>query len=118
MIELVFEGRPVPWARVKRDRRGRVYTPRGQRQHRLDLALMLKAVSNGERFTGPVSLSVEFDYGKDETRIRISEAKGDGWKASRADVDNLQKQIFEAMEAAGIVDDDAQIVEVIARKLR
>ena len=117
MIELVLEGRPVPWARA-RTRRGVHYTPPRQREHRNDLALMLIAAAKGKRFDGPVSLSVEFDYGKNETRIRIAEATGPEWMTSRPDVDNCLKQISETIEDAGLVADDAQIVEVVARKIR
>lgn len=117
MIELVLEGRPVPWARA-RTRRGVHYTPARQREHRNDLALMLRAAAKGRRFEGAVSLAVEFDYGKNETRIRITEAAGEGWMISRPDVDNCLKQISETIEDAGLVRDDAQIVEVIARKIR
>jgi len=52
-----------------------------------------------------------------ETVIRIEELHLSRYRVSRPDVDNLEKQIFEAIEDAGIVKDDAQIACVIAEKV-
>lgn len=122
IFDLELEGRPVPWARVKRGRNGRSYTPAKQREHRDELALMLKSLSKGMKFEGGVSLSCEFDYGNNLTRIRVRDAHATaepyGWFIKRPDIDNCLKLVLEALQDSGMVEDDSQVVEVVARKIR
>ena len=124
MIELVFEGRPVPWARPARGKRGGK-TPAKQLEHRRALAKALQFSEGVRAIEGPATLKVHFDYESSETRIQIAEAAGDyrgaetkGFGlANRADVDNLVKQVMEAAELAGLVKDDVQFVSIDALKI-
>lgn len=118
MIELVVEGRPVPWGRV-RGSGWHTWSRPLQKNHREDVALLLKSVAHGQKFTGPVKLVVDFDFGKDETRIYIEPLLDTSYYLpSRPDTDNLVKQICEAMQDSGIVEDDSQVAVLIARKIR
>lgn len=124
-FELVFAGRPVPWARPARGKHGGK-TPAKQLFHRRALAKAMQFAEGRRAFEGPVRLTVLFNYRLNETTIRIegcsaviyepSNLKGGG-KAARADVDNLLKQVMEAAELAGIVADDVQFVNVTGEKV-
>lgn len=117
MISLTFPGRPVPWARVKRGRGGKAYTPAKQLKHRRDLAMMLKASAGDTKLTGPVCLRVRFDYARNETVIEITPGIKGMHRDKRADVDNCAKAVMEAIELSGIVEDDAQIAYLEAEKI-
>ena len=121
MISLTFPGRPVAWARVKRGRGGKAYTPAKQDRHRKDVALMLKVAARqaGTRMLeGPVCLRVRFDFKRNETVIELTPAiKGLHACDEIIDVDNLAKQIMEAVELSGIVENDAQIAYLEAEKV-
>ena len=124
-MEIEYEGRPVPWARPARGRRGGK-TPEKQLFHRRALAKAMQFAKDRCAFDGPVSIRVVFCYRSNRTTIRIEDAsstlygkastKGFG-KDQRPDVDNLLKQVMEAAELAGIVKDDVQFVKVEAVKV-
>lgn len=113
VVELAYPGRPQPWHRARKGDK----TPRALRamEHRANLALAIGIAAKGLSFDGPVGVEVDFDYQENETRIRIT-PKVDG-KTTRADVDNLSKQVLEALELAGVVLDDAQVSELHALKI-
>jgi Holliday junction resolvase RusA-like endonuclease len=119
-MELIFGGRPVPWARVARGRTGKGFTPSRQRLHGAALSRALALAPDRQKFEGPVRLEVTFDYAKNETRIGIETlAPGRFWRTEKrgGDLDNLVKQVMEALQAAGIVEDDAQVALIIADKV-
>ena len=121
MISLTFPGRPVPWARVKRGKAGNTYTPPKQAKHREDVALMLKVAARKagiRKFEGPVCLRVRFDYGRNETVIELYPGiRGEHAFEEIVDTDNLAKQIMEAVELSGVVDNDAQVAYLEAEKI-
>ena len=119
MIEVVFPGRPVPWARHRMGK-GRSYMPAKQKKQMDDLALLIKAASKGERFDGPVRLELCFDYGgpAPSTYIRIDgNYVQPNHRIKRGDIDNLVKWVMESLQASGVVKDDAQVAFLIAEKV-
>ncbi len=127
MIEITLPGRPIPWARARKGKRG-FFTPLKQAAHRKAMALIIKA-KRLEPLTGPVAIDVTFDYGTNETRILVYPAHGacpldnaprynGRWKATRADLDNLVKQINEGLQDSGLLADDAQVAVLWARKVQ
>jgi Holliday junction resolvase RusA-like endonuclease len=115
-IFVSYEGGPVAWARVKRNAKGQAYTPAKQKAHRTGLAWAIKAAAGKKKFAGSVAVNVQFDYENKLTSITITEAVEAG-KTTRPDVDNLLKQVLEAIEESGVIEDDAQVVFVTARKV-
>jgi Holliday junction resolvase RusA-like endonuclease len=115
-VSLNYEGTPVAWARVKRNAKGQAYTPAKQKAHRTGLAWAIKAAAGRKKFAGPVAVNVWFDYQNKLTSITITEAIEAG-KTTRPDVDNLLKQLLEAIEESGVIEDDAQVVFITARKV-
>lgn len=111
-----FEGRPVPWARVKRNAAGKSYTPAKQRDHQKTLAWAIKVAAENKKLDGAVAVNVLFDYERDLTSITVTDAYQPG-KTTRPDIDNLCKQVMEALEMSGVIKDDAQVVFITARKV-
>ena len=120
MIEVVIPGRPVPWARAGSNH-GRYFTPDKQRDHRQLLALLLRKAAQSQdikQLTGPIDLGCVFDYGEGETRITVEQINesSEGYRIARPDLDNLVKQIFEALEDSRLLGDDAQVALLHAEK--
>jgi len=121
-VELIWGGRPIPWARTARGRYGQQHTPVRQLEHRLALAEALRLTAGKGEIEGPARLELVCDYQRNETRILIRPFKapseaiirasrpGGGGTSRRADIDNLEKQVMEAAELAGIVANDCQFV--------
>lgn len=64
------------------------------------------------RFEGPVIASLDFFF------ERPSSCKGQAWRCSKPDVDNLEKLIFDVLTTSGrFWKDDAQVAAVRTRKL-
>ena len=134
-IELTIPGRPVPWARAGTNT-GRHYTPAKQAAHRKAVAWEIKiaaAASGIGKFHGPTYLQALFVYGKDPgTWFRLFSIDvmqnldliipfdlGDVFHPGRPDVDNLFKQLMEAIEDSGVLSgEDGQIAMVMAAKVK
>lgn len=114
MIECVLDGRPIPWARVSH-KNGRAFNDPRQIRHRRDLAYALLAAANRQRFRGPVGVELDFDYDRNETRIRVFEIE-DG-RTDVPDIDNLSKQVLEALQDSKIIANDSQVAILVARKV-
>ena len=119
-MEVLYEGRPVAWARPAAGK-----TPKKQREHRAALAKALMFAPDATAFEGPVEVELVFDYVTNRTLIVFTEADesiyGRAWKKTdgfvRPDIDNLEKQVLEAAQDAGIVADDVQFVKVTKVKI-
>jgi Holliday junction resolvase RusA-like endonuclease len=125
-FSVVFEGRPVPWARAASGKHGKRFTPTKQLEHRRALAKTMQLAPGRRSFSGPVGIRVDFDYDQNITEIQFWELKDSkawdkasrkgGGKHQRPDLDNLVKQVMESAELAGIVKDDVQFVRIDAEK--
>ena len=123
MIELRFPGRPVAWARPRRGRNGKFFTAEKQARHLRDLVIAMtselaqKPTGAPSQMQGPVMLEANFMFGGEnggETWLRVS--KIDAGRTKRSDLDNLVKQVAEALQAANVLADDAQIAFIVAKK--
>lgn len=141
-LELTIPGRPVPWARMQisknRSKTGKpiMFTAKKQEAHRKVVEGFLKDVAYHEgiqKFEGPCYLQLLFVYGKQpETWVRLYEIdslenlepsmpyeRGEEFRAGRPDIDNLIKQLMEAIEDSGVlVGEDGQISMVMAAKVK
>lgn len=108
-IECWIPGDPVPWARPIPTNRGGL-TPERQRSHKQTMQLYLRrAYGNRPAIPMgiPVCVRIEFIY-----RARSKKEAGLS-KATRPDIDNLAKQVLDAMQgkhAPLIITDDGQVV--------
>jgi len=116
MISLTFETRPVPWSRTLRGEKSK--RQKKQDKYIADLAMMLKLASN-ETFEGAVKVQLCFDYKLNHTLIYVSDmSHRPDLKTTRSDLDNNCKLVLEALQASGIVKDDAQVAVLEAEKVK
>ena len=117
LVTLSVDGKPLSWKRsVRGDRSDRRIQ---QDNYIKTLALQIKLAAEGQTFDGPVTLSLAFDYKHQRTHISVLPVppkKGIKWRAKRADIDNLAKLIMEALQLSGVVKDDSQVAQLIAKK--
>ncbi len=134
-LELTIPGKPVPWARPGKAGK-RHYTPKKQDDHRAAVAWQLKMEAKAAevgKFIGPVYLQVVFVHGKEPgTWLRLTDIDtmgnlesvmpfelGDEFHTGRPDIDNLVKQLMEAIGDSGVLSgEDGQISMVNAAKLK
>jgi Holliday junction resolvase RusA-like endonuclease len=121
MIHVTIKGRPVPWARAKRGKNGKSYTPAKQKAHREMVAWEIRAAAaKTKKLKPPIEVIIKFNYKANSTYIQARGAD-DGWgedgRTKRPDIDNLAKQILEALELSGIIGDDAEVAFLSARKV-
>ncbi len=135
-LELEIPGRPVPWARARQRRHGGMFTADKQALHQREVAGMLacKALEDDVKmFAGPCFLQALFVYSKEpRTWLRLSQMDtmenleplipyevGEEYRTGRPDIDNLVKQVMEAIEDSGILaGEDSQIAIVTAAKVK
>jgi Holliday junction resolvase RusA-like endonuclease len=101
IVRLELDGPPVPWARPFQRPDGRRYQ---DRRTRIAEEAIAWACAGKPRFgAAEVGVSIAFYIG----------AKG-----RRADIDNLQKTVLDGLVKGGLIDDDRQVSELRARRLR
>lgn len=80
----------------------------------------MDAVGDRLPFSGPVEARVQFRFPWPKTMSRLDRAKVEAlpvpYRAKKPDVDNLQKNIFDAMNGV-VYFDDSQIVKVTVEKI-
>ena len=105
---------PVPQPRAKVSTRGgfaRAYVDKKHRSHALKQAIREAFV--GEKLEGPIGCDLLFRFTRPKSHTR--KQKESGWHTGKADIDNLQKLVFDALNGVAY-DDDKQIAFVIAYK--
>jgi len=89
---------------------GRIFDNRRVQEARARLFWKLKEHSPAEPLDGTLSVEITWAF----------ERKGQSdfeWKNTRPDLDNLAKLLLDEIVRAGIIADDARVVELILRKL-
>src|SRR5271165_3049173 len=126
-VKIVLLGQPVPWARTRSSKEGVRFTPTKQRNN----AATLRRAAQDAMFIGgyqavlrpildePVSIDIIAEVAipaswsnRKRNRAIIGELRPSG----RPDLDNILKQIGDALNGV-VFRDDASIVEVRARKV-
>jgi len=120
LLLVEIPGAPVAWQRSRQNGRGRrvrfFEAPHVAAWRRRIRAGLVTAMRGREMFTGPLSMSVTAIHPPLSGDRRVRRPSPFKWKATRPDVDNLAKIVMDA--AQGIVfADDAQVCELIARKV-
>jgi Holliday junction resolvase RusA-like endonuclease len=94
---------------------GRAYVPKKKRLYLEELSSKLAQSWNGVPIIGKVRVVAIYSF-----PWRKIDKNPTGWALMdrRPDIDNLFKPLADCLEAIGLLGDDAQIVEMTARKIR
>ena len=94
---------------------GRAYIPKKKRLYLTELSNKLAESWNGVPMMDKLRVSVIYSF-----PWRKTDKNTDGFALmdKRPDINNLFKPLGDCLEAIGVFGDDAQIVEVTARKIR
>lgn len=118
VVTIRIDGEPVPWARpvpIKRHGKRCAVTAQKQARHKSALMFYIRKAWSGRLMIArdnPASLEVTFSY------LQPEKKKAREHKTTRPDLDNLLKQVLDAMQGERMcVKDDAQFNEIIARKI-
>jgi len=95
-IEFTFPGEPIPASRPRLSRWG-AFTPKRYAEYKRAFAKALRGLA---MLTGDLKLTMCF-YRSNKRKV---------------DIDNLMKATMDALQDAGVIENDAQIVDVIASK--
>ena len=116
-----IEALPIAAARPRTrvvNGRAMIYTLKGGKYGAWFKALV-SAFTGGAHFTGPIEVSIAFALPRRKSEI----AAAGGLRPSarehhvtRPDVDNLAKGVLDAMTAAGLINDDRQVVRLVVEK--
>ena len=105
---------PVPQPRARVSTRGgfaRAYVDKKHPSHALKQAIRDAFV--GEKLQGPIACDLLFRFVRPKSHTR--KQRESGWHTGKADIDNLQKLVFDALNGVAY-DDDKQIAFAIAYK--
>lgn len=105
---------PVPQPRAKVSTRGgfaRAYVDSKHPSHAFKQAI--REAFTGEKMQGPIACELEFRFARPKSHTR--KQRECGWHTGRADIDNLQKLVYDALNGIAY-DDDKQIAFVTACK--
>lgn len=108
-MRLVIPGRPVPASRP-RVARGHAYYPKRYAEW-LELASW-QVRASAKRVEGPVRLVVVFRRDCVEVEVLPGRPRPSGL---RFDLDNGIKAVGDALQAGGVLADDVQVTEIVAR---
>lgn len=124
-LSFCIPGEPIAKGRPRVARRGkgfRVYTDEKTREFEQAVAAAAKRAADdqggwtvGARV--PLRLDVEVVCRRPVDRFRVADDDGQRTpKTTRPDLDNYLKSLIDGLQGAGLFADDAQIVEIRARK--
>ena len=96
--------------------KGHAFTPKKKRAYLKKLAELLKQSVDFEKICGTVRLTILYSF---PWRNEDKPLRSLGWifMSERPDIDNLQKPLLDSLQKFCLAD-DAQVVEVKARKIR
>ena len=97
--------------------RGRAWTSPKKRQYLKDLAALLRKDLTGVALSGKIRLTVVYCFPWRQSDKAMQRQLGWAFMDKRPDIDNLTKPLCDALQSVALAD-DAQIVELRARKIR
>ncbi len=112
--EPVGKGRPRV---VTVQGRPRGVTPPKTRAWEQAAAWVLRHAHSGPPVEGPVCVVVDAIKSRPMRLLRRKDPDGLLWRTTKPDVDNVSKAVLDALEKAGVIRNDTQVVELTARSL-
>ena len=105
-MKIFIPGDPIPKGRPRVTRSGHVYTPQRTREYESTI----REAWQGEPIAGPVRATITAVMRIPKTKKAV------GMPTRRPDLDNVVKIALDGLNGRAYVD-DAQVVEIVARKL-
>ena len=99
---------------------GHAYTDPKKKRYVADLVASFRESVDDhfKPFTGRLRVTVIYSFAWRKSDAKIAKKQSWAFMDKRPDIDNLFKPVADAMQAAEIINDDGQICEVRARKIR
>lgn len=114
-LEVEVEGRPVTWKRTASGRGGRRYNPKEYQDWKDRAAVRFAAGAQLRKMKGDVAVAVEVFGDRVEVRASALDESRRAGTGLRGDVDNYAKAVLDALQAAGVLRDDVQVVDLRVR---
>ena len=113
LLRIPIRAKPTPRPQAKKGQRA--YYPKAYQSYKDQLEWLIKQAwrdVGGSTLTGPQQLTVEFD--PDSILIELTPTTT-ARNNTRGDIDNLYKGVADALETAGVINNDHQIHELHCR---
>ena len=121
LLEVTIPGQPVGKGRPRVALRGgaaRALTPAKTVRWEQGAAMVLRAAWQGTQpHDGAVAAVVTAVARRPKRLTRRKDPDGPIWRPKRPDLDNVVKATLDALQLAGVIRDDAQVVHLLARSL-
>jgi len=122
VFSITIQGRPVPASRPRVTRRGTFNAPAYDAWKR-DATLLCRSRWHEQAITLAVAVSVEVTLPRPKSKPRSPSTHALYWHPTedyplptRGDVDNYAKGALDALQQAGVIADDRQVVELTVTK--
>ena len=117
---LFADVKPEPKQSTRFTLSGHAYTSAKKRKYLEKLVQeFLRGIQKGfTQFEGRLRVTVIYAFPWRKSDSKLSKNQSWAYMDKRPDVDNLFKPVGDALQTAGIIKDDGQIVEIRARKIR
>jgi len=111
MTKLFFmiQGQPVAKGRPRFTRSGRTYTPAKTAKWADMAAYIMRETFNGDALGGPIKLEIIAVFQRPKNRFRRRDPFGRYWHTHKPDKDNVEKNISDALQKAGVITNDSCI---------
>jgi len=120
ILRCVIDGAPVGKGRGRAVRQGpgvRIVTPKTTRDWEARAAGELADAYDGETITDPVRVEVLAVKARPQRLRRRKDPEGLIWRPHKPDADNVAKAVCDALEKSGVIANDIQVVELVARSV-
>ena len=112
LLSVTIRGQPRGKQRARRSKHGGVFTPRETVEWESTAALMMRTLWATKRpHPRPVTVEVWAVASRPKRLRRRKDPEGLMWRPAKPDGDNVLKAVCDALSRAGVVSDDARIVE-------
>lgn len=113
----VIPGPPIGKGRPRHTKEGRVYTPKRTVDWEKSAAYLMGGWWHEAPYEGKVGVRV-YSYAVRPGRLlRKKDAPGPVWKGTTPDVDNVAKSVLDAIQMAGVIRQDNQVVYLEVRDM-
>jgi len=112
--------KPEPKQSTRFTLSGHAYTDPKKKKYlqKLVQEFLRKLDDNFAPFEGQLRVMVVYTFPWRKSDAKVARNQSWAYMNKRPDVDNLFKPVGDALQTAGIIKDDGQIVEALARKIR